>query len=177
MLDGGSTKEGGREERDERERAEGGREGGREVGRWEERSGAESSADGMGRHVGHAGGEDTVTHYILTRASSAVSICAFVLVKQVKRVPAVHRRLSVRLPHPAARAPLCASTALHHTSVYVSIRPHTSAYVSIALCGSGSTALHHTSAYVSIRQHTSAYVSIRQHTSAYVSIRQHTPLR
>ncbi len=46
------------------------------------------------------------------------------------------------------------------------IRPHTSAYVSIA--------------YVSIRQDASelrvallpAYVSIRQHTSAYVSIRQ-----
>jgi hypothetical protein len=38
----------------------------------------------------------------------------------------------------------------------------------------------HTSAYVSIRQHTSAYAllrcsqSIRQLTSAYVSIRQHT---
>jgi hypothetical protein len=41
----------------------------------------------------------------------------------------------------------------------------------------------HTSAYVSIRQHTSAYVKrmprtrparIRQHTSAYASIRQHT---
>ncbi len=44
-----------------------------------------------------------------------------------------------------------------HTTAYVSIRQHTSAYVSIA------------SAYVSIRQH---YVSIRQH---YVSIRQHTP--
>ncbi len=33
MLDEGSTKEGGREERDERERAEGGWEGGREGGR------------------------------------------------------------------------------------------------------------------------------------------------
>jgi hypothetical protein len=112
---------GGRKGRD------GGREVGREVGRGEERSGGESSADGIGRHVGHAGGEDTVTHYILTRASSAVSICAFVLVKQVKGVPGVHRRLSVHLPHPAARAPLCASTALHHTSAYASIRQHTSA--------------------------------------------------
>ncbi len=46
-------------------------------------------------------------------------------------------------------------------SAYVSIRQHTSAYVSM-------------SAYVSIRQHTSAYVSIHPHTSAYVSIRQHT---
>jgi hypothetical protein len=52
----------------------------------------------------------------------------------------------------------------------------------------------HTSAYVSIRQHTSLstwkssrggysrlyqrlHLSIRQHTSAYVSIRQHTPSR
>jgi hypothetical protein len=32
----------------------------------------------------------------------------------------------------------------------------------------------HTTAYVSIRQHTSAYVSIRHHTSAYGIIRQHT---
>jgi hypothetical protein len=47
----------------------------------------------------------------------------------------------------------------------VSIRQHTSAYVSTR---------QHTSAYVSTRQHTSAYVSIRQHTSAYASIRQHT---
>jgi hypothetical protein len=77
----------------------------------------------------------------------------------------------------------------------VSIREHTSAYVST------SRIRQHTSAYVSIRQQTSAYVpkplfttephrrglcsprprapayvSIRQHTSAYVSIRQHTHL-
>jgi hypothetical protein len=45
-----------------------------------------------------------------------------------------------------------------HTSAYVSIRQHTSAY-----------RMH---IYAS-RMHTSAYVSIRQHTSAYVSIRQH----
>ena len=67
-----------------------------------------------------------------------------------------------------------------HTSAYVSIRQHTSAYkrqhksayVSIQ-----------TSAYVSIRQHTSqkdvdcyswTVTHTRQHTSAYVSIRQHT---
>ncbi len=52
-----------------------------------------------------------------------------------------------------------------HTSAYVIIRQHTSAYVSIR---------QHTSAYVSIRQHTSAYVSINQHMSAYVSIREYT---
>jgi hypothetical protein len=73
-----------------------------------------------------------------------------------------------------------------HTSAYVSIRqrlrqeraplPHASA----AAAGSAPappayvSIRQHTSAYVSIRQHTSAYVSIRQHTSAYVSIRQHT---
>jgi hypothetical protein len=68
-------------------------------------------------------------------------------------------------------------------ATYVSIRLHTSAYVSMSAC-------QHTSAYVSM--HTSGYVSIcyvgaarrlacerlhvsmRQHTSAYVSIRQHT---
>jgi hypothetical protein len=64
-----------------------------------------------------------------------------------------------------------------HTSAYVSIRQHTSAYATINLCWRQATARcslpQH--AYVSIRQHTSAYVSIRQHTSAYVSIRQHTP--
>ena len=51
---------------------------------------------------------------------------------------------------------------------YVSIRQHTSAYVSIR----------HTSAYVSIRhsirQDTSGYVRIRQDTSGYVRIRQDT---
>ncbi len=41
------------------------------------------------------------------------------------------------------------------TYAYVSIRQHTSAYVS-----------QHTSAYVSIRQHASAYTRMRQHTSA-----------
>jgi hypothetical protein len=73
---------------------------------------------------------------------------------------------------------------------YVSLRQHTSAYVSMlrdllyGLCRwlAGTCTRQHTSAHVSsvsIRQHTSAYVSIRQHTSrqhtsAYVSIRQHT---
>jgi hypothetical protein len=91
-----------------------------------------------------------------------------------------------------------------HTSAYVSIRQHTSAYVRDA---STRHALH-TSAYVSIRQrrvymarpayasirqhtsatdtrsvrdasmrhalHTLACVSMRQHTSACVSIREHT---
>jgi hypothetical protein len=54
----------------------------------------------------------------------------------------------------------------HHTSPYVSIRQHASAYtaerVVVLTC---------------IRQHTSAYVRIRQHTqqtSADVSRRQHT---
>jgi len=47
---------------------------------------------------------------------------------------------------------------------YVSIRQHTSAYVSNV------SIRQHTSAYVRIRLHTSAYVSIRQHTSAYVSL-------
>jgi hypothetical protein len=84
-----------------------------------------------------------------------------------------------------------------HTSAYVSIRQHTSAYVSsVDAAGTRQCLVQHlhTSAYVSIRQHTSAYVSIsqlsrsgrevssvpcpapvcRQHTSAYVSIRQHT---
>jgi hypothetical protein len=72
---------------------------------------------------------------------------------------------------------------------YVSIRQHTSAYISTRVRQrrirrhtlTGTWRLHaltcrNTSEYVSIRQHTSAYVSIRQHASAYayVSIRQHT---
>ena len=78
---------------------------------------------------------------------------------------------------------------------YVSIRQHTSAYVSrrqqtcdgggvwghqSALCGERFCPVMlkkrsgRMSAYVSIRQHTSACVQIRQHTSKYVSIRQHT---
>jgi hypothetical protein len=86
-----------------------------------------------------------------------------------------------------------------HTSAYVGIRRHTSAYAAHTLqipvmhvsrvrrsqttasfLVSSITTIpstcirQHTSAYVSIRQHTSAYVSIRQHTSAYVRIRQHT---
>jgi hypothetical protein len=48
-----------------------------------------------------------------------------------------------------------------HTSAYVSIRQHTSAYVG----DTPNPPPHlHTSAYISIRQHTPAYVSIRQHT-------------
>ncbi len=65
---------------------------------------------------------------------------------------------------------------------YVSMRQHTSAYVSIRRTShktctpfASASIRPHTSAYVSIRQHTSAYVSIRQHTSAYVSIRLHMP--
>jgi len=51
---------------------------------------------------------------------------------------------------------------------YVSLRPHTSAYVSLR-----QRSLRHLRlvqpTYVNIRQHTSAYVSLRQPTSAYVS--------
>ncbi len=61
-----------------------------------------------------------------------------------------------------------------YLSAYVSIRQHTSAYVSIRRQtrgrgeqgSQGATYLH-----VSIRQQTAEYVSIRQHTSAYVSRR------
>jgi hypothetical protein len=69
-------------------------------------------------------------------SSSSVSICTFVPVKQVNRVPAATDHAS---PTFGGALP----SYLRHTSAYVSIRQHTSAYVSI-------------------RQHTSAYVSIRQ---------------
>ena len=81
------------------------------------------------------------------------------------------------------------------TCANVSVRQHTSAYVSVrqlTRCAASRTAgwKPSTCAYSSIRQHTSAYVSsirtaaraeyppgdvIRQHTSAYVSIRQLYP--
>ena len=67
----------------------------------------------------------------------------------------------------ASRRPTSRASSDCHPP-YVSVRQHTSAYVTyVSIC-------QHTSEYVSIRQHTSAYVSIasrRQHTSAYVSIR------
>ncbi len=72
-------------------------------------------------------------------------------------------------------------------SAYVSIRQHTSAYVStpggavvaddaelLKAFGKESRVPFDHLTYVSIRQHTSAYGSIRQHTAAYGSIRQHT---
>ncbi len=79
-----------------------------------------------------------------------------------------------------------ARAEVQRTSASVSIRQHTSAYVSIRQhmacecppkrkCAQAlaRAEVQHTSAYVSIRQHPSASVSIRQHPSASVSIRQH----
>jgi isocitrate/isopropylmalate dehydrogenase len=57
----------------------------------------------------------------------------------------------------------------------VSIREHTSAYVSIRLLLECGDLLLHVTHHLA-RQHTSAYVSIRQQTSAYASIRQHRDL-
>ncbi len=111
------------------------------------------------------------------RLRVSVSICTFVLVQQVivpvKLNNTQNFQLRVRdksVAYNKARMHL-------HTSAYVSIRPHTSAYVwvrdkSVAY---DKARMHlHTYAYVSIRQHTSAYVSIRPHSSAYASIRPHT---
>jgi hypothetical protein len=61
-----------------------------------------------------------------------------------------------------ASAMLTAGTCFFtSTSASVSIRQHTSAYVSIRMLTAGTCNFSSTSAYVSIRQHTSAYVSIR----------------
>ncbi len=72
-------------------------------------------------------------------------------------------------PLPAGARSVPASR--QHTSAYVSIRQHTSAYAAPLPAGARSVPAwrQHTSAYVSIRQHTPAYVSIRQHTPAYAS--------
>ena len=61
---------------------------------------------------------------------------------------------------------LSAKGTRQHTSAYVSMRQHPSAYDTRVWLNTSAPKAH-----VSIRQHTSAYVSIRQHTSAYVSIR------
>jgi hypothetical protein len=55
-------------------------------------------------------------------------------------------------------------------SAYVSIRQHTSAYVSIRQLSEGAWGPERVLiTYILYIKHTSAYVSIRQHTSAYVS--------
>ncbi len=77
------------------------------------------------------------------------------------------------------------ATALTMRAVLcVSIRQHTSAYVSMrtpslakALTMSATDCAEKVHISARIRQHTSAYVSIRQHTSAYVSMRQTVPPR
>jgi hypothetical protein len=99
--------------------------------------------------------------------------------------------------HESSSSRLCRETQCPARGSSVSIRQHTSAYVSIcSICqhtsayAENSSVLHAAppvsmrllqSSYVSIRHHTSAYaahVSIRQHMTstyaAYVSIRQHT---
>jgi hypothetical protein len=97
-------------------------------------------------------------------------------------------RLCARVFEARPRGDSCLRTCpppphLTHTSVYVSIRQHTSG--DSWRCPPPPH-LTHTSAYVSIRQHTSGDswrcpppphtrpTRIRQHTSAYVRIRQHT---
>jgi hypothetical protein len=92
---------------------------------------------------------------------SAVSICTFVLEKQVKLVPV--ERGGARECADECRHVCCCKA---EGTAYVIICQHTSAYVShVCCCEAEGTA------YVSIRQHTSAYASIRQHPSASVSIR------
>jgi hypothetical protein len=102
--------------------------------------------------------------------------------------------------HTRESATLCprCPCASQHTSAYVSIRQHTSAYGPVFVALALTTDIvhiaersekpaervvvltcihHHTSGYVRIRQDTSGYVrmrSIRQQTSAYVRIRQHS---
>ncbi len=65
-----------------------------------------------------------------------------------------------------AQVPASLLSSPWHTSAYVSIRRHTSAYVAASLLSSP----WHTSAYVSIRQHTLAYVSIRGGVAAVVAL-------
>jgi hypothetical protein len=61
-------------------------------------------------------------------------------------------------------------------SAYVSIRQHTSTYVSFTLITPIISAIIPVAAFISrgIRPHTSSFVSIRSQTSAYISIRSHT---
>ncbi len=128
------------------------------------------------------------SRYRLPGRPISVSICTFVLVKQVnfrftwpslsksRWLPRSYAQLPLLLKlRKPARAGEGTSSASYiskrqQTSAYVSLRQLTSAYVSIRK---------HTSAYVSIRQHrasasAASYVSTRCHTPAYASIRQHT---
>ena len=97
-----------------------------------------------------------------------VSMCNFVRVKQVNRVP----------------SEFLVIFTVTGFAAYVSIRQHTSAYVSMRTFGVLSDIHSHGVCELQVLQrqrslnrlaHTSSYVSIRHHTSAYgVSIRQHT---
>jgi hypothetical protein len=71
---------------------------------------------------------------------------------------------------PGAVTSMCGqlSATVLSNAAYVSIRQHTSEYVSIRDEHMRPTQCH-SAAECSIRQHTSAYVSIRQHTSEYVT--------
>jgi hypothetical protein len=84
-----------------------------------------------------------------------VSICAFVLVKQVNC---------------SCSSDVPGTFGVERDIISVDRHWHFRPFYCDAI--QTTTQRLHTSAYVSIRQHTSAYVSIRQHTSAYVSIRQ-----
>ncbi len=110
---------------------------------------------------------------ITAGSSSGVSICTFVLVKQVNRRLLYLGVLDCSL---ASAAAAYVSTR-QHTSAYVSIRQHTSAFVpgglGLRVGGGGLVSpfgrgINILLAYVSMRQHTSEYVSICQRY-------QHTP--
>jgi hypothetical protein len=85
-----------------------------------------------------------------------------------------------QLFRPSAHQPPCVPLlrAGKSEGAYVSIRQHTSAYVSIRvpLLRAGKSQRASASLLSSVTKNTpaSVFVSIRQHTSAYVSIRQHT---
>jgi hypothetical protein len=64
---------------------------------------------------------------------------------------------------------------LHHTSAFVSIRQHTSAYVQGEEVREPEQHLQHLQHSRQLRQVEHFLASIRQHTSAYVNKRQHTP--
>jgi hypothetical protein len=70
-----------------------------------------------------------------------------------------------------SNACLCSCICAGIVPAYVSIRQHTSAYVSIRqLFKRVLVQLHRCRHRACIRQHTSAYVSVRQHTSAFQTL-------
>jgi hypothetical protein len=102
--------------------------------------------------------------------TSAVSICTYVLVKQVSCASTSSKASTLSLTEHLDAALLqlcCRSVADSSKASTLSLPAHLDHARHGRPCIASSSSC---AAYVSIRQHTSAYVSILQHTSAYAHL-------